>query len=227
MSFQMSWPERIAYIFVFLFCLTGIVVSHQDLQFYEGVLAREDGFVEWMTVVPLLLGSSLCLYRAGILAPFRPWTFRLALYVMALIFLFGALEEISYGQRLIGFESPAFFKQYNTQHEFNFHNLRFGNFKINRYIFGTGLGIFAALYFLVMPVLYRKLEKAKNLIDNWAVPLPRVMHIIFFALVAVSSKFIDGGKGGEIREFGLCWVFVLMCFAPYNRQIFSRTIIEK
>lgn len=223
----MTWLERLAYLFVFIFCIVGIVVSHQDLSYYEGVLAREDGFIEWMTVVPLLIGVGLCVYRASILAPFRPWTFRLALYLMAFVFLFGALEEISYGQRLIGFKTPEFFMQYNTQMEFNFHNLRFGNFKVNRYIFGTFLGIFSAIYFLVLPVLYQKVEKVKTLVDSWAVPLPRVVHIICFALVAVCSKLILGGKGGEVREFGLCWVFVLMCFAPYNRQIFSRTIIEK
>src|SRR5690606_11795013 len=126
----MSWAERLCYLFVFTFCLAGLVVSHYDLHFYEGVLAREDGFIEWMTVLPLLIGSFLCIYRASILAPFRPWTFKLTLYAMAFLFLFGALEEISYGQRLIGFESPAFFKQYNSQMEFNIHNLRFGNFKV-------------------------------------------------------------------------------------------------
>lgn len=227
MSFKMTWVEKISYIFVFAFCIAGLIVSHYDLHLYEGVLAREDSFIEWMTVLALMLGSALCIYRASILAPFRPWTFRLALYAMAFIFLFGALEEISYAQRLIGFDTPAFFKQYNTQGEFNLHNLRFGDFKVNRYIFGTLLGIFAACYFLVLPLFYKKSARLRGVIDNWAIPLPRLAHIILFAAVAILSKFIAGGKGGEIREFGLCWIFILMCFAPANREIFSRTILEK
>lgn len=223
----MTWTEKISYFFVFAFCIAALAVSHYDLYLYEGVLAREDSFIEWMTVLALLVGSGLCLYRASILTPFRPWTFKLMLYLMAFMFLFGALEEVSYAQRLIGFESPEFFKKYNTQMEFNLHNLRFGDFKINRYIFGTFLGIMAGLYFLILPLLYKKSQKVKNLVDNWGVPLPRVIHIILFASVAILSKFIAGGKGGEIREFGLCWVFVLMCFAPANREVFSRTVLEK
>ncbi len=35
-----------------------------------------------------------------------------------------ALEEVSYGQRIFGFGTPAFLNALNTQGEFNLHNLR-------------------------------------------------------------------------------------------------------
>ncbi len=41
----------------------------------------------------------------------------------ALVFLFAAGEELSWGQHIFGFESPGFFRDQNYQGEFNFHNL--------------------------------------------------------------------------------------------------------
>ncbi len=42
---------------------------------------------------------------------------------LALVFLFGAGEEISWGQRILGFETPEPLSQVNRQEEFNLHNL--------------------------------------------------------------------------------------------------------
>lgn len=43
------------------------------------------------------------------------------LYGLAYIWAGG--EEISWGQRIIGFESPEYFRENNDQQEFTFHNL--------------------------------------------------------------------------------------------------------
>ena len=141
------------------------------------------------------------------------------------------LEEISYGQRiwesLFDFEVPMFFKVFNTQGEMNLHNLKFGETKINKVIFGTFLGICIVFYFLVLPVLYKKIEKVKVLVNTIALPLPRFYHIVAYLLLALLSEFIAGGKKGEILEFGGCWIFLLMCFEPRNREIFSRQCLER
>ena len=42
---------------------------------------------------------------------------------MALIFFFGAGEEISWGQRILGFQTPEALSEVNRQEEFNLHNL--------------------------------------------------------------------------------------------------------
>ncbi len=47
-----------------------------------------------------------------------------ALYLLfALGALFAALEEISYGQHFVGWQSPRWFAEQNAQHETNLHNL--------------------------------------------------------------------------------------------------------
>lgn len=42
---------------------------------------------------------------------------------LALLFFFGAGEEISWGQRILGFQTPESLSEVNRQEEFNLHNL--------------------------------------------------------------------------------------------------------
>ena len=42
---------------------------------------------------------------------------------LAILFLFGAGEEISWGQRILGFQTPETLSEVNRQEEFNLHNL--------------------------------------------------------------------------------------------------------
>lgn len=223
--------ERLGFVFIFTLCVLGVYYSKTDLQYFEGTYVREDGPLEWLTVVALSMGSFLCFYRAKILKPFRHRKFIFGLYLLSAMFFFGLAEEISWGQRIwqawFDFQVPEFFVKYNSQQEMNFHNLRFGGMKINKIIFGTFLGIAIVFYFLILPFLYRKKESIKNLCDSWALPLPRIYHIVAYVSLAVIAELIAGGKKGEILEFGGSWIVLLMIFEPYNREIFSRKSFER
>ena len=173
----------------------------------------------------------MCIYRARILSPFRNKRFIFCLYFTAFVFFFGLMEEISWGQRiwtaLFDFRVPEFFQKYNSQGETNIHNLYFGDFKINKIIFGTCLGIFIVFYFLILPVLYRKVESVKEKVDTWGLPLPRIYHIIAYICLALLAEAVGGGKKGEVLEFGGSWIVLLMLFEPYNRDIFSRKMLDR
>ena len=83
---------------------------------FSATLTLEDGPVEWMGALALLLASlgfACCARKSR-------WYILLALFCF---FAFG--EEISWGQRLFGFGTPKFFSQWNTQDETNLHNLAF------------------------------------------------------------------------------------------------------
>lgn len=219
--------ERLAFIFVLVMSLLGIYYSRTDLKFYESSYCGEDGPIEWLTVVALFAGMVMSIYRAKILAPFRSKKFVYCLYFAAFIFFFGMMEEISWGQRIFDYPVPVFFQKYNTQGETNFHNLYFGSFKVNKIIFGSLLGIGVVFYFLVLPVLYKKMENVKEKVNSWALPLPRFYHIIAYIVLGVLVQFIDGGKKGEILEFGGSWIVFLMVAQPFNREIFSRKMMER
>ena len=89
-------------------------------------LFLEDGVFEWMTVVNLfiscilLITSLFLLFRKGSLRVNKPLTILVILGVCVFC-LFFMLEEISYGQRLFGWETKGVF-ELNDQHETNFHN---------------------------------------------------------------------------------------------------------
>jgi hypothetical protein len=232
---QVDYPrkllERLAFIFVFTLCLLGVYYSRTDLPYFEGSFVREDGPLEWLTVVALFMGSVLCFYRARILRPFRQRKFIFSLYFLTVFFFFGLAEEISWGQRIwqawFDFKVPQFFLDFNSQQEMNIHNLRFGGVKINKLIFGTFLGIGIVFYFLVLPFVYQKKEGVKKFIDSWALPLPRLYHIFAYISLAIIAELIAGGKKGEIMEFGGSWIVLLMIFEPFNREIFSRKSFER
>lgn len=223
--------EKILFFVVFTIIFLGVYYSQTDLKFFEGTYVREDGPIEWLTVLALFLCTLLSLYRVKILKPFRNKSFIFGLYGFAALFFFGMMEEISWGQRIweqfFDFRVPEFFQTYNTQREMNFHNLKFGETKINKLIFGTFLGIVIVIYFLILPFLYQKKESIKALINKYALPIPNYYHIIAYLILAVSAELIAGGKKGEILEFGGCWIVFLMIYAPLNRVMFSRRSFER
>ena len=84
-------------------------------------LTREDGPVETAGALALLAACVLCVltWRRA-----QNWAriARLSLLGLAVMFFFGFGEEISWGQRILGIETPASLKQANGQQEINLHN---------------------------------------------------------------------------------------------------------
>jgi hypothetical protein len=79
-------------------------------------LAMEDGFFEYLTACLFFVAS---LYFGRIFFRDGNWFFLL----FAIVFLVGCGEEISWGQRIFGFEVPETIEARNRQGEFNLHNL--------------------------------------------------------------------------------------------------------
>lgn len=80
-------------------------------------LGDEDRFFEWLTAISFLTASIIFC----ILSFRSPNIFYI---LMALIFFFGFGEEISWGQRIIGFRTPEAVDMHNVQGEFTIHNLQ-------------------------------------------------------------------------------------------------------
>lgn len=224
---KLKWTEKIGFAIISICVGLGLYYSNTDVAFFEQVYVREDSFIEWLTVGALFLGAFACFYRINILRPFRRRRFLLGLLLMGLLFVFGIGEEISWGQRIFDFKSPAFFMKYNTQMETNLHNLKFGGTKLNKLVFGLMLGAIIGIYFLILPILYRKVEKVQKFVDSVALPIPKTFHIVAYLLLALCVKFIPTPKKGEILEFGGCWIFFMMILEPYNRKLFGRNSIER
>jgi hypothetical protein len=104
-----------------LLCAALFRLSSRDPDAYYQLL-QEDGVLEWATVYALLLAAGCFArtavrgWRAGLRACWSP-------ALLSLFCAFVALEEISWGQRLIGYRPPAYFLEHNFQQELNVHNV--------------------------------------------------------------------------------------------------------
>lgn len=138
--------------------------------FYE--VTAEDGLIEWLQVAVLAVGAVLYLGVAR-----RTWgrrerlmPFLLGLVAISAILVVG--EEISWGQRILGWSTPAELEDINRQRELNLHN-------IGAVETLTRLGQFAASgYASVLPML--ALVPGTAAFVNRAVLVPPVALVSFF-----------------------------------------------
>lgn len=198
----------------------GLVLLHQDQEAFL-VWIREDGLVEWLTFGELLIMSAYSLTIAhafsrseqGIPA-MRVWLF------FGLVFLFGAMEEISWGQRVFGIESPEWFLKHNKQGEINVHNLLVYGVNINKVVFGKILAILIGIYLFAVPLLYRFNERVKDFIDRRGIPVAQNYQILLcvIVIIVVQLHLTLSKKAGELLELSNCFFFLLILVHPYNGE---------
>ncbi len=218
---KLNIVEKITYQLIAVGVLFGLFICLLSKTYYEATYAMEDGFLEWMTVYALLMCAQTCALRLYRLRSRKNLLFLLCTFGAFCIFMFGAGEEISWGQRIFSRESSEFFIKNNSQGETNLHNLVVEGKKINKIIFGTGLGIVVAFYLLILPVLYRKKESIKALVNKLGIPVAKNHHIISYVLLFATASLIPSSKRGEVLEFGGCLLFFLMLSFPLNEENFS------
>lgn len=218
--------EVAMFTFVFTVVLLGFYAAHVDHEFFKTVYTIEDGLVENLGFLALLVGSFVCWFRIYKLKNTKSRWFLICTAILGTLFFFGAGEEISWGQRVFNTSSSEFFTANNSQGETNLHNLQITlesgkKIKLNKVIFGTGLGIFIALYMLVMPTLFRRKQKVKDFINSWAIPVPRPIHIIAYVILFVIVTATPSHKKGELVEFGGVFIFLLITLFPENQRNFQ------
>lgn len=224
---DVSREEKFFFFMIFFIVIQGMVISWINVDYFKGDFVREDGLVEWLQFHALFFTALVSFSRIFIFFKKRDWLFLLTLLAFGLVFTFGAGEEVSWGQRIFGIQSSDFFAQNNSQQETNLHNLIISNadgssVRINKVIFGTFLGICVGIYFLILPVLYRKFEGMKKLINRFGLPLPKNFHLVSYLVLVVLVALTKSSKHKELLELGGCWIFFMMILFPYNREIFKR-----
>ncbi len=228
---NLSLFEKLSLAYGSVFILIGFVWSYIDHASFKANFVMEDGFTEWSTVVFLLIGFFVCIKRLLFLKGHRPVLFLFMTSLLATFFFFGAGEEISWGQRIFSIESSEFFTENNAQGETNLHNLVVGDTKLNKVIFGRGIGILLLLYLAVLIPLYKRKEGVKKFVDRFAVPIAQNYQIVaYIVLLIVVQVIMVSSKKGEMLEFAGSIIFLLNVAFPYNRSIFqvnSRDLISR
>ena len=165
------------------------------------VYYKEDGILENLTVLMAFSGGFLLLYVAWLYKLSIKGLFTLALAALLLLF---AMEEISWGQRIFGWQTSALMQQINEQQESNFHNL-FHEYFDSGYVLVSSL--LASLFFFrdQWIRILNKFPQTKELAGF--VPAKDFYYTGYFYLFLMMFTLVFD-RGGETLESVIALMFL-------------------
>jgi len=184
-----------------------VLQAYSPVAYYRAV--QEDGILEWASFWAFMLASVAAL--RGAFSQRRatqqlPW-FLLAVAVFCLVV---AMEEISWGQRVLGYRPPPYFLAQNYQQELNFHNV------LSRSLRKLGVTGVIVGFGLLLPLL-ACWPAVKRLFDRLAiVPAPVFLAPSFLVMVIVYTVY-PWSHTGEWVELTLGLGFLLGAAVLANR----------
>lgn len=213
--------DRWGYLVLAIMGIVSVIIGLVDEAVFNERFANEDGIVENFTTLALLGVSVVCVTRLLRQGKLRNKMWLVGTTVFAILFFFAAGEEISWGQRIFGWETSEYFMERNAQQETNLHNLVVGETKLNKLIFSQMLSIAMAVYLLMVPLLYRRVNWIRSILDRFAVPVVHVHHALSFILLTLVVLVIPAERKWEVYELGFGIVFLLIFLNPFNREVFE------
>jgi len=155
------------------------------------LLAEEDGPLE-MTTAFLYLAAAWVNLRLASRFDGAVWT-RLALLGLAALFFLVGMEEMSWGQPLIGFSTPAALAAATGPNEFNLHSLWPASLSS-----ATGIAVTFVLL-VALPVGYRRSPRCRRLCDALGAPIAPITLTWLYGAAVVATCLI----GIELGTLGL------------------------
>lgn len=230
--------EEIKYLNAYLIAgIIAILISYSVHTLFDaGTVAqmgREDRLFEWLTAISFLLASftfSILFFKSR----------NLFYLVFAILFFVGCGEEISWGQRIIGFETPESLSKSNVQGEFNIHNIELLNRERMDGETKTGLGrlleinllfkIFTVLISVLIPMAVFHIRAVSRLTRKISMPVPPVSIAVLFSVNWIAFKVVLDYLAlpgqifqyydtvTEIFEFVSAIIILIMAFYFYNKR---------
>jgi hypothetical protein len=187
--------------------LTWVLLFVLPLPLIVNGLAVEDGVVETFTALSFFMAGLTFLIAfirskkgnnfLGIHTPRN-----VILLVIAAGLIFGAGEEISWGQRILGFQTPEEIVEINKQKEFNLHNLE-----------GVNLTMLFNLFWLTFAVFVPVLARVSPQLRKWfltlgmpVVPL-ELGSLVLFQYFLYKLSYAMGIKDDEIYGGGITEIY--------------------
>lgn len=182
-------------------------------------LVREDGLIEWLQFIVLVVSAIISLLIFNL---FHKTKLKIAYFFLfiAVIFLFLAGDEISWGQRIFHIQGYSYIIQNNTQSEITFHNQSsLAPFTWYGYILVSFLGGAAWFILILLP------KKLANLLSvftpMWYCFLFFLLPLVYY-LIAPPFKNHTIGEWSEIFELILYMGFffwLLSSFLKYKHLL--------
>ncbi|MEQ8929933.1 MAG: hypothetical protein RIE24_23440 [Silicimonas sp.] len=202
--------------------LLSVVIYFYSTDYFSLTYAREDGLVEYSTALFLCVASVVLVMNARSLkARGAGLAFACTLFY-ALVFFFAAGEEISWGQRIIGWETGETFEEMNKQQETNLHNLivptPWGDFHLAKTLFGPILTLIVLVYITVLPLLYLRVGWIKRAANHIAAPVPGTRHAMLAVTASLVIAVIDVPRKWEVYELVFSLLATSIFLLPQNSK---------
>jgi hypothetical protein len=216
-SVNITAIEAFFYVFLAIVVAIGLMIAAYDEGLYRNTYVVEDGVLEYFTALMLFTVAVICFTRILRDRHAHTKAFVLTNAFIVLLMVFGAGEEVSWGQRIFNVESSEFFLENNRQFETNLHNMSVNGVNINKLIFGKMLALFLVMFYLILPWVYLKKAAVQRLFDRFYIPVPKPHHGIAMLIAALAIHFVASSKKGELNEVCLSVFFFLAIFRPQNK----------
>jgi hypothetical protein len=169
--------EKLSFYGLLLLFSGGVIWLQLHNSKVLNTICKEDGFIEYLTSLFYFLAS------AGFIFANKKHRFKnLFFWFLAAMCFAIAGEEISWGQRIFGIDTPSELNSINVQQEFNLHNIH----GIHQHVRFVGVLIVSAICYFI-PISNWRLPKLRALYEKWCVP---VFPLWLIGLVTVSLLFM-------------------------------------
>ncbi len=143
------------------------------------------------------------------------WFFSL----LALASFYTFMEEISWGQRLLDFASPAYFAEHSYQNEANLHNLLTGPVESWTKTLLTYLISIAFIgYGVLYPLFLKKKWQPAVFFNQWGVAPPPLALLPAFIVAAVCEMEFFSFNEAEVAELLVAMAMAFTAFHFYLQQ---------
>ncbi len=199
-----------------------IVFHFVQTDVFQTVYAAEDGPAEWATIVLLFLSFTVLARQALRFAGAGERRAVVTMAVGAALFFFAAGEEISWGQRIFDWQAPEIITDNSFRSETNLHNLKVGEVKLVKVLFGNVLTVVLLGWLVGLTVLYSRSARVAALADRWAVPVAGYRHAVLVLAASVVIAVVDLQRKWEIYETIFSFVALSIFLYPQNGHVFAR-----
>ena len=225
---RIRYPRWQTYVYIFPLLLTGLIlwakikVGATSDEWQQ--ISYEGGLSEYGTAIAYLLMPWFTLPIAKQFWQQKKKLMGCLYYLLTFSTIFIGMEEISWGQRLIGFEEPEFWSKHNAQSEFTFHNLSF----FHEHLLDQSFLVLGFLGSFGWIALRYWLKNGRSLDFSYIVPdwflssffYPTLIFHIIFATAGKLDFFIT--RDQEHCEFILSIGILLFVIINFLRQEASK-----
>ena len=211
-------------------------------------LSWEDGIIENAGAICFLAAAvgffcvSALAVEGGPAAPGHGFRRKVVFGVLAVLMFVCFGEEISWGQRIFGWSTPAAISELNAQNETNLHNLQivhqwnedgsekdFAGKLVNM---NRLFSIFWLTVFVLLPVMARLSDLVRRLIDTAGITLPPLWtgalfltsFAIYKVLAFVYADSIRAHALDEIKETNYAAIYAFIAFVALAEALRRRKV---